>query len=108
MADSGDLCITEDDAYEPGTIAHHDGSQDLIALHVKIKAQKSISNTSDDAHAKVITTGEPTTPSLLITALPSIDDLIAGDSHAHDLLRAQPATSQCILCKSVDLDDPPF
>ena len=59
-----------------------------------IEAQKLISYTSDVAHAKVITTGEPTTPSLLVPALPSIDDLFADDSHAHDLLRAQPATLQ--------------
>jgi len=74
-----------------------------------IEAQKLILySTSDVAHAKVITTGEPTTPSLLITALPSIKDFFAGDLHACNLLRAQPATLQHILCKSVDLDDPPF
>jgi len=36
--------------------------------------------------AKVITTGETTTPSLLVTALPSINDLFAGGSCAHNLL----------------------
>jgi len=73
-----------------------------------IEVQKLILYTSDVVHAKVTITGEPTTPSLLITALPRIDDLIAGYSRAHDLLRAQPATSQCILHESVALDDPPF
>jgi len=73
-----------------------------------IEAQKLISYTSDVAHAKVITTGEPTTPSLLIPALPSINNFFAGGLLAHDLLQAQPATSQRILRESVALDDPPF
>jgi len=80
-----------------------------MLLHVlkmiAIESQKLISNTSDVVDAKVITTGEPTTPSLLVTALPSINDLFADDSHARDLLQVQPATTQCILCKSVDLVD---
>jgi len=50
------------------------------------KSQKLISYTSEVAHTKVITNGEPTAPSLLITTLPSINDPIAGDSHARDLL----------------------
>ena len=78
-------------------------------LHMTaIKTQKWISNTSDVAHTKVITTGEPTTPSSLVTALPSIDDLFAGGSHAHNLLQAQLATLQQIPHESVDLDDLPF
>ena len=58
----------------------------LKVLAIETKSQKLISYTSGVAHAKVITTGETTTPSLLVTALPSMDDFIAGDSHAHDLL----------------------
>ncbi len=50
------------------------------------KSQKLISDTSNVADAKVITNGEPITPSLLITTFPSINDFFAGDSHAHDLL----------------------
>ncbi len=61
-----------------------------MLLHVlkmiAIKSQKLISNTSDVVDTKVITTGEPTTPSLLVTALPSINDLFAGISHACNLL----------------------
>jgi len=72
------------------------------------ETQKLISNTSDVVHTMVITTGEPTTPSLLITAPLSINDFFAGDLLACNLLRAQPATLQCILRESVDLDDPPF
>jgi len=83
-----------------------------MLLHVlkmsAIELQKLTWNTSDVAHAKVITTGETTTPSLLITALPSINDLFAGVSCAHNLLQAQLATSQHILCEPVDLDDLPF
>ncbi len=70
-----------------------------------IEYQKFISYTSDLTSAKAISDGEPFTPSLLVTALPSINDLFAGDSRAHDLLRAQPATSQHIQCELVDLDD---
>ncbi len=59
-------------------------------LHVlkmmAIESQKSILHTSDVADAKVITTGEPTMPSLLITALTSINDLFAGISRARNLL----------------------
>ena len=75
---------------------------------IAIESQKLISTTSDVVDAKVITTGEPTTPSLLVTALPSINDFFAGDLLACNLLRAQLATLQHILCESVALDDPPF
>jgi len=74
-------------------------------MNIKTKTQKLILYTSDVAHAKVITTGEPTMPSLLVTALPSINDLFAGISCARNLLQAQPAKSQRILHKLVDLDD---
>jgi len=83
-----------------------------MLLHVlkmiAIESQKSILYTSDVADTKVITTGEPTKHSLLVTALPSINDLFAGISHARNLLQAQPAKLQCILCESVDLDGLPF
>jgi len=79
-----------------------------VLMMIAIESQKLILYTSDVADAKVITTGEPTTPSLLIIALPSINDLLAGDSCAHDLLQAQPVTSQHTLRNSVDLDDLPL
>jgi len=67
--------------------------------------QKLISNTSDVAHTKVITTGETITPSLLVNIFPSINKPIAGDSHARDLPQAQPVALQCILHPLVNLDD---
>jgi len=70
-----------------------------------IESPQLISHTSDVVHAKVNTTGEPTTPSLLITALPSMNDFIAGNSCARDLLQAQRVTLQHIICASVDLDN---
>jgi len=102
----------------PSTIAHATEfftTPHLIlgtSLHVlklmAIESQKLFSTTSDVVHANVITTGEPTTPSLLITALPSLNDLFAGVSHAHNLLQAQPTTLQCILHESANLDDLPL
>jgi len=53
---------------------------------IAIESQKLISNTSDLVDAKVITTGETTTPSLLVTALPCINDLFAGDLLACNLI----------------------
>jgi len=60
-------------------------------LAVASRFQKLIPCTSGIVHAKVITTGEPTTPHLLVTNFPSINIFSAGDS-PH------------VLCKSVDLD----
>jgi len=81
----------------------------ITLLHVlktlASKSQKLISNTSDVMDAKVISDGEPTAPSLLITISPCMNVFIAGDSHACDLLRAQLVTPQHILCKPVDLGD---
>ncbi len=93
----------------PCTITHAIKSFVTETPHVlkiiAIESQKLISTTSDVVDTKVITTGEPTTPSLLVTALPSINNFFAGDSHAHDLLRAQPATTQHILHESVGWGD---
>jgi len=84
-----------------GTLLH-------VLKMMAIKSQDLISNTSAVVDAKVITTGETTTPSLLDNVFPSINDFFAGDSHACDLLQAQLATLQCILHESVDLDDLPL
>ncbi len=59
-----------------------------MLLHVlKIpanKSQKLISNTSDVVDTKVITTGEPTAPSLIDKVFPSINDFFAGDLNVHE------------------------
>ncbi len=104
-ADMDNLCAIKDDAYRPGTIARHNASRDLIAMNIKTKTQKLILYTSDVAHAKVIITGELITPSSLVTAPPSMDDLSAGVSRAHTLLRAQLVTLQRHLRAPVDLDN---
>ncbi len=62
-----------------GTLLH-------VLKMIAIESQKLISNTCAVVDAKVITTGEPTTPSLIVTTLPSINDLFAGNSHARNLL----------------------
>jgi len=104
-ADMDNLCITKADAYEPGTIARRNGSREFVPMDIKAKTQKLILYTSDVAHAKVTITGEPITPSLLITAPPSIGDLSAGITCAHNLLRAQLVTLQHLLHAPVDLDN---
>jgi len=81
-----------------GTLLH-------VLKMIAIESQKFIPDTSDVVDTKVITTGEPTTPSLLVDIIPSINDYFAGGSLAHSLLRAQLTTSQRILCESVDFDD---
>jgi len=81
-----------------GTLLH-------VLKTIAIESQKLISNTSDVVDTKVITTGEATTPHLLVNIIPSINDTFAGGSLAHSLLRAQSATSQRILRESIDFDD---
>ena len=61
-----------------GTLLH-------VLKMMAIESQKLISNTSDVVDAKVITTGETTTPSLLDNIFPSINNFLAGDSHVRDL-----------------------